>query len=104
MDMFLQNPRFEDNGDIGSCDNFSDVTKNKVTAIFSENFVSMLTDNPTFTSVEAGSPNGKDIEKFTTSLSRHNRSNSTDASGTSLACSINKVGITNIIILLILLN
>lgn len=89
----MQNPRFEDNGDIGSCDTSSDVTKNKVTAIFSEK-VGMLTDNSPFASAEAGSLNGKNIESSTNSVIRHNRSNSIDVSGS--GCSTNKVGNTAI--------
>jgi hypothetical protein len=91
----LQNPRFEDNGDIGSCDNSSDVTKNKVTAIFSEK-VDMSIDHTLLASAEAERLNGENVKSTTTNfLCGLNRSNSVDVSG--LARSTNKVGTTNLL-------
>ena len=87
---YLQNPRFEDNGDIGSCDTYSDVTKNKVTAIISEK-VGMSTDHSSSVSTETNRLNGKNNESPTTKLlcGSRSRSNSMDASRT--ARSTNKV-------------
>ena len=87
--LFLQNPRFEDNGDIGSCDTSSDVTKNKVTAIFSET-VGMSIDHSLSASAEAERFNGDDVESPTNSLTGHNRQISIDVSDS--ARSTNKVG------------
>lgn len=84
---YSTNPRFEDNGDIGSCDNSSDVTNSKVTAIFSDE-VGMLTDNPALASTEAESLYGKNVEISIDPISRQTRSKSSDVSGS--ACSTNK--------------
>ena len=64
---YFQNPRFEYNGDIGSCDNSSDVTKNKLTATIVIENVGMLTDvvpsADDASATAAGNLNGRSAEQ-----------------------------------------
>ena len=85
----MQNPRFEDNGDIGSCDTSSDVTKNTVTAIFSEK-VGMSIDHSFSASAQADRLNGTIIESPTNLCPTSHRLNLVNVSG--VAPSTNKVG------------
>ena len=66
------------------------MTNNKVTAIYSDEIVGMLTDPSAFASCEARNLKGRNIESSTNPLSGQSQSNSVEVSG--LACSTCKVG------------